>query len=189
MDAFLLPRVVAYCFGRTREDTHGKHCKNCRLGSGEEFVPRVLCGLGGESFAVEEAATQPGSAVLRGAGSTVHGGDGDVHGGELVVSPAAGSRVRRAADPGGLREAVREEPEERRAGRGGDLRGGAASQHEVRAGEERGGVDRAGRASHAPPPDEAAHDEHQPRPVGVRRVRRGRGAEVGGLRTADRPSA
>ena len=61
--------MIAYCSGRTREDIHGEHCKNCRLGSGEGYVPRVLCGRGGELCAVEDVEAQPGSAFLRGAGA------------------------------------------------------------------------------------------------------------------------
>ncbi len=89
MDAFPLPQVVAYCFLRTREDIHGEHCKNCRLGSSEGYVPRVLCGRGGKLCAVEDVEAQPGSAFLRGAGrAALHGGDGDMHGWELVVPPS-----------------------------------------------------------------------------------------------------
>ena len=61
--------------------------------------------------------------------------------GSLRVSAPLGTRVdrartRRAAQAAGLCEAVREAREDRRRGRGGDLRGGDATDHAVRGGED-----------------------------------------------------
>lgn len=38
--------------------------KNRRLGFGEGYVPRVLCGRGGERCSVDGVEAQPGSAFL-----------------------------------------------------------------------------------------------------------------------------
>ena len=88
------------------------------------------------------------------------------------------------ADPAGLREAVREAAEERRGRCRGDLRGGAAADDAVRAGEERGAAGERRGVPGARPAGAPAHPAHQraARPPG--RVRLGRAARASAMSSA-----
>ena len=80
---------------------------------------------------------EPGCSVLRRATAVCGGAGGMWRGAPLGAGIGRLGRDG-AADPAGLREAVREAAEERCGGCRGDLRGRAATEHALRAGEERG---------------------------------------------------
>ena len=89
------------------------------------------------------------------------------------------SSVIREAGPTDLREAVREAAEERRGGRGGDLRGGLAADDALRSGEDARAAGSGHAVPHARPAGSSAHPDDQ-RPTGTfGRVRRCRSAGTG----------
>ena len=73
--------------------------------------------------------------------------------------PAVGPRG--AVGPADLRVAVREAPEERRGGRGSDLRGGAATDHALRGHEDRRATGPGDAVPHAGPAGASAHADDQ----------------------------
>ena len=88
--------------------------------------------------------------------------------------------------PTDLREAVREAAEERRGGRGGDLRGGLAADDALRSGEDARAAGSGHAVPHARPAGSLAHPDDQ-RPTGTfGRVRRCRSAGTGLCRAAGR---
>src|SRR5258708_7251146 len=84
----------------------------------------------------QEAEARSGAGVLRRA-AALPGGDGGLRGRSLLGPGDRSAWSPDAADRAGLRQAVREAPEERHGRRGGDLRGGAAADDAVRHAEER----------------------------------------------------
>ena len=105
---------------------------------------------------------EPGESVgLAGVAAALRGGDGG-----LCECALLGPRDRQAGSRGeagsaGLREAVRQAAEERRVGRGGDLRGGLASDDALCSGEDRGAAVSGHAVPHARTAGSPAHADDQ----------------------------
>ena len=121
---------------------------------------------------------------MRAAAGGLPGGDGGVLERAPLGAQAARAGLGRAADRGPLRHPLshgRQERQERRHRRGGDLRGGIAAEHALRAGQD---LRAAGRDEPAPRARRAqgrAHRLHQPDPRRAGRVRPGVRQEPQGL--------
>ena len=111
--------------------------------------------------------------------AALHGG----HGG-LWQRPLLGARDRQArphgeADRAGVREAVRQAPEERHGRCRGDLRGRPAPDHALCGPQEREPAGRSRRVPHAGPAGSPAHPDHQRAPRSPDRVRGDRRQRAG----------
>jgi len=124
----------------------------------------------------EETGARPAIGLLRRA-AAVRGGDGGVRRRAPLGPGVDRAWAHGSADPAGLREAVRQTAEERRGRRRGDLRGGAAADDALRAGEERGSAGERRRLPRPRPAGAPAHPAHErpARPFGGVRLCRPEG--------------
>ena len=117
----------------------------------------------------------------------VRRGDGGLRQGALLGARDRQARPHGAADPAGLCEAVREAAEERCGRCRGDLRGGAAADHALRGGQERGSAGCGARVPGSGSAGAAAHPNDQRPARSSRRVRHRLSPRAAARRHARRP--
>jgi hypothetical protein len=144
-----------------------------RFGYRQVGVSGACGGHGGPRGEAASASARAGGEVCHGA-AIEPGGAGGLRVGPMGAA-AAGAGARGAADPGGLREAVRAAQQDRCAGRSGDLHGAEAAGHVVRSDQERRAAGRAGPGAVARAPGQAAHPAAQQWARPARRAWPGRG--------------
>ena len=168
-------------------EVHG-HCYRWNRSRQERLCVHGVDEAG--SGAAEPAEGGARQAQCAGGGAAaVHHRHGGVLGRAPLGAAVPGPRPHRAADGAQARHALpheRQARQERRGRRGGDLRSRAATEHALRAGQERGAAVAADGAPRTTRLRRRAHRVHQPHPRPAQRVRRRAAAEGRGRARARR---
>ena len=125
-----------------------------------------------DSVAFRRKVSRGEAAVHSRRAAAMRGGDGGLCERPLLGPGDFEARPRSEVGPADLREAVREAAEERRGGRGGDLRGGAAPDHALRGGEGGRATGKGDAVPHARSSGAPAHADDQRATWPPGRVRR-----------------
>ena len=154
-----------------------------RAGHRQERVPGARCRRARLGGAQETAGARQGAGVFANLPRCVIGLEA-CGGAHSLGARAARARARRAPDAAAVRQALRQDQQARCRRRRGVLRGRAAAEHALRAGQDRGPAGDLDAASGARPADRAADGDHQRIARSPGRARDRRGAAPGRLAPA-----
>ena len=141
-------KMVLSISNHLREEASNGGGYHHRDRSGKAQLSGTRCEAGRVGRVPQEAGPGEAAAFSRLA-AALHGGDGGVRQRPLLGPGDRGARSRGEAGSPDLREALRQEAEERRGGRGGDLGSRTASDHALRGGQDGSAAGSGDALSHA----------------------------------------